>query len=608
MVNDPGKNSRKSRTSEIVNPLIDGMALDHPAVTIVYAAGPITQVHLEKSGGGDLEVYIEGARHTFTAASVSLTAGTTTVPTLNHVWIALSSGVLVLSAGTAYPTSGEYMAVAEVLLQTHADAQANGVYKLHAWTDEVGAHTGGTGHMAHVNSWIRHQSSTWISGVTPTVTVVGASSPDDVYIATTAGVALQLHEHDLPAKDMATGSDCHVVNDSAAAYTRVTNLNTLLTDASGGSMSGRSFSLVFWMVVSENSSPSHLMVNLPTDSYSGSAAALLDAEAYSVYAIPADFKGAAFLFARVTFSHSPSGGGSWTVRETEDLRGTIPNTVAGSSSATTDLHIGNKEIQLEANRNVTLASGTDYYLYLNLIDDTGANDQTASIIVQPSVPRVVVSAVEATVSSTGFACGSDYLDIQISAGAGQQINGDAGTAGDQYQCGGAGNPPVWASGMVHSATAPNTAQLWFHTTDNVVYYYDSTRVKWLSVNEYTVDAASTTASSTSNAILQQHGVSLLVSSSERGHPLPYDCTVTGWYWKHGGTAVAARELALGRFDVSAGTNNTRHYSVTPAAWQEFQEQDLDEDFDTQDCLGLIAYGTTVLVYTRCTVTYRRRPS
>tara|TARA_R110000764_G_scaffold233159_1_gene325895 strand:+ start:425 stop:955 length:531 start_codon:yes stop_codon:yes gene_type:complete len=165
-----------------------------------------------------------------------------------------------------------------------------------------------------------------------------------------------------------------------------------------------------------------------------------------------------------------------------------------------------------------------------------------------------------------------------------------------------------AATIAHASTAPITSRLWFHTTDKIVYYYDSTRVKWLSVNEYTVDAASTTASSTSNDILQQHGVSLLVSSSERGHPLPYDCTVTGWYWKHGGTAVAARELALGRFDVSAGTNNTRHYSVTPAAWQEFQEQDLDEDFDTQDCLGLIAYGTTVLVYTRCTVTYRRRPS
>ena len=93
-----------------------------------------------------------------------------------------------------------------------------------------------------------------------------------------------------------------------------------------------------------------------------------------------------------------------------------------------------------------------------------------------------------------------------------------------------------AATIAHASTAPITSRLWFHTTDKIVYYYDSTRVKWLSVNEYTVDAASTTASSTSNDILQQHGVSLLVSSSERGHPLPYDCTAgrlwprASWRW------------------------------------------------------------------------------
>ena len=289
---------------------------------------------------------------------------------------------------------------------------------------------------------------------------------------------------------------------------------------------------------------------------------------------------------------------------TADQARTNLNVADGS---TADLSLGNADQSLTANRTVTIPTGTNPYLYFFLIDDTGLNNKTASLIVQPSLPRVVITAAETGVASTSLQVGTAGIDYTLT-GSDQRINGDPGTAGDQYQSAGTGSPPVWAAGIVHSATAPDTSQLWYHTTDDIVYFYDSTRAKWLSVNEYTVDASLPIATITVNAIMQQNGVSLLVSSVERGHPLPYDCTVTGWYWRHGGAAIASRELALGRFDDSAGTNNTRHYSVTPTSWQEFVEDDLDADFDTQDLLGLVAFGTTSMAYVRCTVTYRRRTS
>jgi hypothetical protein len=91
-------------------------------------------------------------------------------------------------------------------------------------------------------------------------------------------------------------------------------------------------------------------------------------------------------------------------------------------------------------------------------------------------------------------------------------------------------------------------------------------------------------------------------------PVPFKAKVTGWNW-HSGTSTSSRELTLGKFDLSAGTNNTRAYTVTPGtAWTSYIEDDLDVDYDEGDLIGLIAYGTVAMTYPRCTLTIRRRPS
>ena len=260
------------------------------------------------------------------ADTVTLTAGTDTDPQLQYVYILKSTKALTVS--TSFWPSAEYIPVAVVTLQSIATTSTNGALRNQNINDHI-AGTDGQGHISHMGARIRKIGASWESGTEGSATIVGASSPDDVYVAVTAGTVWQMHLQSYTAKDMQTGDDLHIVNDNTTPYSITTNLNTELTDASGNSMSGKSFSFVIWGVANKTGETSHLMCNLPTGSYSGATDAINDALGYSVYSIPKEFQGVGFLIARFTFSHSASGSGTWTLQDTEDLRGIVPNTSAG---------------------------------------------------------------------------------------------------------------------------------------------------------------------------------------------------------------------------------------------------------------------------------------
>ena len=271
-----------------------------------------------------------------------------------------------------------------------------------------------------------------------------------------------------------------------------------------------------------------------------------------------------------------------------------------------DLNLGNADQSLTANRTVTIPAGTNPYLYFFLVDDTGANNKTASLIVQPSLPRVVITAAETGVASTSVQIGTAGIDYTL-VSSDQRINGDAGTAGDQYQSAGAGSPPVWASGMVHSATAPDTSQLWWHTTDLVLYAYDSTRTKWLSTHEEQYHFA-ISATSTANHILRQEGNLTAFVSDGRGRGVMHDITVTGWVWHVRGGGTSGRATNLQKED-EAGTYTFNFYTTTPAGtWTVSRQTILDHDYDATDRIGVLLYAGASAQDPRCSVTYRRRPS
>ncbi len=305
-------------------------AIEETIDASVSSDGATITFSVQKEGGGNLTLLFSDGFTTFVAApaTIALTAGSATSPQSNYVYILQSNKTLTVST-SAFP-SAEHAPLATVIVQTAALVQANGALKLHAWTDHL-SDADNQGQISHFTEWIREQHATWKSGVSQTLTITGGA-PDTIDFATTSGSIFQLHPHTMPAKNTATGSVVHVVNDNASPYTTVTDLADLLTDNTGASMSGKYFNLVIWASISEAAADSQLFVNLPGGSYSKQTDAEQDVSGFTVFDLPADFKGAAFLISRLLLKHSAGGGGTWTAVEEADLRGKIPSAAAGTST------------------------------------------------------------------------------------------------------------------------------------------------------------------------------------------------------------------------------------------------------------------------------------
>ena len=149
---------------------------------------------LEQSGGGDLVMHFSDGFTTLDctpAATISLTAGTDTNPQVNYVYVLQSTKVLTVST-SSFPNT-EHIKVARVLVQSATGVQTNDALRNQNWNDHIKG-TNDMGHVLHIAERLRQEPSKWFSGVDASVTIVGASSPDDVYIDTTAGIVYQMHQ------------------------------------------------------------------------------------------------------------------------------------------------------------------------------------------------------------------------------------------------------------------------------------------------------------------------------------------------------------------------------------------------------------------------------
>jgi len=310
----------------------NGSTLDTVSITVASDGTTIT-LSIEKASGGDLTfVFSDGFYNydTTPAATLTLTAGSNSSPQINYIYFLQSSKTLTAST-VGWPAT-EHAPLATVLCQSAASLQTQGSYQLRSWTNHT-VNQANQGHVSDINFWIREQNSSWISGVDPTLTITpNGASPDNVIFTSTAGKILQLHDHVFPAF---TGTpNMYVVNDSVAAYTVTTDLNTLLTDSLGVSMSNRYFALVIWGVVNKNTGDSKLFVNLPSGTYGTDDLLLADANNYTNFTIPPVFKGTGFLIAKFNLRHQTSAGGTWTkIGSTINLRGLVPSIIAGGSGS-----------------------------------------------------------------------------------------------------------------------------------------------------------------------------------------------------------------------------------------------------------------------------------
>lgn len=298
--------------------------------TVTEAGGVITGNLEPDNGHPDMTmIFSDGFTllDTDPAATITLTAGTDANPQVNFVYVPKNTKVLTVSTSD-WPVT-EHIKVSTVVLRTAATTATDDALGNHNHIDHVEDTTTFQGHMTHITDRLRQEAAKWHLGAEGTVTIVGASSPDDVFIAVTSGVVYQLHRHTFPALDMQTGDDIHIVNDSVSPYDTVTNLNTQILDSVGGSLSNKHFSFVVWGIQNRSGETSHLMLNLPSGSYNSSVNAIADADGFTNYSIPSEFTGTGFLIARYTFNLSSAGSGTWTLNDTVDLRGSVPNTSAG---------------------------------------------------------------------------------------------------------------------------------------------------------------------------------------------------------------------------------------------------------------------------------------
>lgn len=314
---------------DIVN-FYNGAILEDHEVDVVSDGTDVTLTVNEVGGPtGFLSLFFDGEFSKFDVeATVNLSLGSDTAPVLNYVFIPNDTEILTANT-SGFPTDQQIVKIATCLVQDATSVQADGCYKVHAWTDHITSQSGG--HIAHVNEWIRYQHATWRSGVAASFSGTGGAT---IGMSVTSGTVLQLHEHPFPA--FADPAEFYVVNDPTVPYRKLTNIGDIDTDALGASLRNTGYPLVFWGCISEDGTDCKIFCNLPSGSYNRGAEATIrtDANKYANYSIPGEFRGTGFLFFRlVTDSNGAGSIIRYYTDGGDDLRGTFPNTIAGGATA-----------------------------------------------------------------------------------------------------------------------------------------------------------------------------------------------------------------------------------------------------------------------------------
>jgi hypothetical protein len=349
--------------------------------------------------------FSDGITEFTTPATITCTAGTDISPQANYIYVLQSTGALTKSTSD-WPTA-EHIKVAYLSVPSATFVQANGVYVNQNWNDHL-QDTNNQGHLAHMAQRSRLQGAIYHSGLggagTTDYVTITSGSPDTIDLKVATGEMYQMHKQTIAAFDTSGGDVFLVPNDSVTAYVTGTDLATFLTDAAGGSMSGRYYNLVLWGVGNKTGEFSPMMINLPLGSYTLQANAEADNSNYTVFTIPDSFNresSTGFLIARILLKHSAAGGGTWTHISTTDLRGLTAAAAASGGGGTLSDHGA-----------LSGLSDDDHAQYL-LVD--GSRNMTGSLIntsgnieVEATLPRFILDETDAAQVWHMTAIGGEY--------------------------------------------------------------------------------------------------------------------------------------------------------------------------------------------------------
>lgn len=318
-----------------------GMSLDKTNGVIVNTTGTL-YYELEKDGGGDIRFIFDNVISTLDCttgagtggkARIAITAGTDlSNPKRNYIYVTNSVSTSTLQASVTIPT-GAFGWVGICSVPDATTFNTTGAYMHQRYTDAL--QNDSRGAISHEREKIRGLGATYKSGINHTVNITtNVGTLDDVQVDTTAGIVSQMHLQTFPA--FTSPNTYFVANDSVTPYVTTTNLNTLLTDSLGVSMSGRRFSLVMYGVINKTTSECKRYILLPSGSYGTDSNAISDANNFSDYNIPLDFNQVGFLISRTVLRHRTLSSGTWTLLADIDLRGSLVGGLKGGVSASTE--------------------------------------------------------------------------------------------------------------------------------------------------------------------------------------------------------------------------------------------------------------------------------
>lgn len=300
---------------------------------LVTSNGSTVTLTLTNAGGGDLTLKFSDGEHIFSTSSgntIALTAGSDISPTENFIYILKSDRILTKSISD-WPTV-EHTKIGYYLVPSAGFVQTNGTYINQNWNDDISG-TDGMGDLAHIGEKLRRLTASYFSGVDGNGTQ-GYLTPaaGNTELKSTAGIIYQKHKHTFSAFDTSAGDMVLVKNWVGDAFHDITNLYDITADSTGTTIgNNKFFNLVIWGAVNKTGEYSPLLINLPGGFYNTQSAAEEDVSGHDDFSMPKEFNresSTGFLIARITIQMK-TGGGTWIVSSTTDLRGQTPNTASG---------------------------------------------------------------------------------------------------------------------------------------------------------------------------------------------------------------------------------------------------------------------------------------
>lgn len=446
----------------------NGAVLNQIDTTISESGGTVSLELARADASLELSLILSQELEQITVpTSVNLTAGTDTVPVENWVFIPETTKVLTANI-TGFP-SAEHVPVARVLCQSAASVATDGVYKHHRYQDHLADLTD-QGHLNDINTWIRGQHATWLSGGAPNIDVQTVPTPDDIFFDMTGGTALQLHVNTFPSVDTETGDDIHVVNDPTTPYKSITNLNitNISQDSTGGSLSGRRYSVVIVACVNSDNTVT-MLVNLPSGSYGNDADAIGDVASYDNYTLPAEFRGTGILIARAVLRHQVTGGGTHTLVQLDDLRGNLIGSSGGGTGAS-----GIATEFSDAAFRVFNATDASKQMALDL---SGLTTLTTRTLTVPDADGTIARTEDLLASLVEYRDGESVLDTIDETVPNGML--DAVSVSDD-----GGLAISWGTGKMRTPSVINTIAGSDTCTDNTINY-----LVWVSSTSLTLQTA-----------------------------------------------------------------------------------------------------------------------